>query len=880
MLQRATNNVYSWWWASHIRTKQSKWLDDDLHAMEDKVKSMMKLIEQDADSFTKKAELYFQRRPELGNFVEDMHRAYKALAHRYDRITGELHKANQTIAIAFPDQVDFEMQDDEDGGSPKAITSIDLSKFRKPTEVPQFIFRQKTKKDHPTQKKQHHRKLSTQISKEKAQEEIDRLQKEILVLQTEKEFTKSSYRSTLARYLDIEKQVSEMHEEFCCLQDSFSASAIAEDGEARAMMVASAIKSCEDSLVNIQEQRKVTFKEARIESEKIKDAKQKLKALKGESGESEIETTETSDQNMEQNSTSVNIEDSVLKEERMELQSVCLKVKEHFEMSSETSVMELAEKIDELVDKVISLEHIVSSQNGQIERLRSETAELNRQLQCMEEDKVILTGGSDTFTETFEKAEDALQRIQHLENCLNIDEDALQTQFLDACHSLNNLSEKLQSPKHQEHALSQEVETLVSNEESKEDDYVRIQNTVEKLAGIEAHGQITNESDKLQEDTNNVHVGEVHTQLEETDDIPDLQNLLLNGLEGSQNVLLTEYTSILHNYKDTKNKLSEIEKKTQEYHLETMAEVNELKNANAIKDEEIQLLKEILNSFQTCLSVNAPKDMATSGYQVAGDLAETKVEFHEIETESSHEGDINEIQRTTSLEDKFRADIDTLLEENLDFWLRFSTSYHQIQKFQTAFKNLKSDIEKNQEGNATVMAPAEEAVNQESLLVCKSLRELNTELQVWLEKNALLNGELKCRFSSLCSIQDEISRVLKESESEEVHLTPYQAAKFQGEVFSMQLENNKVAKELQAGLDHVRGLQMEVSRTLSKLNENFKLSGSRNHQQHNQFRQLITKTIPLRAFLFGTKPKKPSMFSCMNPALQKQYSDLRYTFPK
>ncbi|RRT75232.1 hypothetical protein B296_00003782 [Ensete ventricosum] len=837
--------------------------------MEDKVKSMMKLIEQDADSFTKKAELYFQRRPELGNFVEDMHRAYKALAHRYDRITGELHKANQTIAIAFPDQVDFEMQDDEDGGSPKAITSIDLSKFRKPTEVPQFIFRQKTKKDHPTPKKLHNRKLSTQISKEKAQEEIDRLQKEILVLQTEKEFTKSSYRSTLARYLNIEKQITEMHEEFCCLQDSFSASAIAEDGEARAMMVASAIKSCEDSLVNIQEQRKVTSKEARIESEKIKDAKQKLKALKGESGESEIETTETSDQNMEQNSTSVNVEDSVLKEERMELQSVCLKVKEHFEMSSETSVMELAEKIDELVDKVISLELIVSSQNGQIERLRSETAELNRHLQCMEEDKVILTGDSNTFTETFKEAEDALQRIQHLENCLNIDEDALQTQFVDACHSLNNLSEKLQSPKHQEHALSQEV-----------DDYVRIQNTEEKLAGIEAHEQITNEADKLQEDTDNVHAGEVQTQLEETDDIPDLQNLLLNGLEGSQKVLLTEYTSILHNYKDTKNRLSEIEKKTQEYHLETMAEVNELKNANAIKDEEIQLLKEILNSFQTCLNVDAPKDMETSGYQVAGDLAETKLEFHEIETGSSHEGDISEIQSSSSLEDKFRADIDTLLEENLDFWLRFSTAYHQIQKFQTTFKNLKSDIEKNQEGNAAVMAPAEEAVNQESLLVCKSLRELNTELQVWLEKNALLNGELKFRFSSLCSIQDDISRGLKESESEEVHLTPYQAARFQGEVFSMQLENNKVAKELQAGLDHVRGLQMEVGRTLSKLNENFKLSGSRNHQQHNQFRQLITKTIPLRAFLFGTKPKKPSMFSCMNPALQKQYSDLRYTFPR
>lgn len=33
MLQRAASNAYSWWWASHIRTKQSKWLEQNLHGM-------------------------------------------------------------------------------------------------------------------------------------------------------------------------------------------------------------------------------------------------------------------------------------------------------------------------------------------------------------------------------------------------------------------------------------------------------------------------------------------------------------------------------------------------------------------------------------------------------------------------------------------------------------------------------------------------------------------------------------------------------------------------------------------------------------------------------------------------------------------------------
>lgn len=33
MLQRAASNAYSWWWASHIRTKQSKWLDNNLEGL-------------------------------------------------------------------------------------------------------------------------------------------------------------------------------------------------------------------------------------------------------------------------------------------------------------------------------------------------------------------------------------------------------------------------------------------------------------------------------------------------------------------------------------------------------------------------------------------------------------------------------------------------------------------------------------------------------------------------------------------------------------------------------------------------------------------------------------------------------------------------------
>ncbi|MBA0834049.1 hypothetical protein Goarm_006437 [Gossypium armourianum] len=118
MLQRAANNAYSWWWASHIRTKQSKWMDQNLQEMEQQVKAVLKLLEE-GDSFARGAEVYYKRRPELIHFVEESYRAYRALAERYDHLSTELQNANSTIASVFPEQLHFAMEDEDEFGSPK-----------------------------------------------------------------------------------------------------------------------------------------------------------------------------------------------------------------------------------------------------------------------------------------------------------------------------------------------------------------------------------------------------------------------------------------------------------------------------------------------------------------------------------------------------------------------------------------------------------------------------------------------------------------------------------------------------------------------------------------------------------------------------------------
>ncbi|KAL5785609.1 hypothetical protein ACOSQ2_008001 [Xanthoceras sorbifolium] len=117
LLHQDSRRLYSWWWDSHISPKNSKWLQENLTDMDAKVKAMIKLIEEDADSFARRAEMYYKKRPELMKLVEEFYRAYRALAERYDHATVELRQAHRTMAEAFPNQVPYSLHDDSPAGS-------------------------------------------------------------------------------------------------------------------------------------------------------------------------------------------------------------------------------------------------------------------------------------------------------------------------------------------------------------------------------------------------------------------------------------------------------------------------------------------------------------------------------------------------------------------------------------------------------------------------------------------------------------------------------------------------------------------------------------------------------------------------------------------
>ncbi|KAL0418799.1 UNVERIFIED_CONTAM: protein NETWORKED 3A [Sesamum radiatum] len=92
MLELKNKDSSHWWWFdSHNKdnSNRSQWLHSALSELDEKTRMMLKLIEEDADSFAKRAEMYYKKRPELISMVEDFYRTHCSLAERYDQVRSE-----------------------------------------------------------------------------------------------------------------------------------------------------------------------------------------------------------------------------------------------------------------------------------------------------------------------------------------------------------------------------------------------------------------------------------------------------------------------------------------------------------------------------------------------------------------------------------------------------------------------------------------------------------------------------------------------------------------------------------------------------------------------------------------------------------------------
>ncbi|CAD5312235.1 unnamed protein product [Arabidopsis thaliana] len=881
--------------------------------MEEKVKYTLKIIDGDGDSFAKRAEMYYRKRPEIVNFVEEAFRSYRALAERYDHLSTELQSANHMIATAFPEHVPFPLVDDDDDDDddnpkkpPKHLHLIPSgTNIPQVPEVPKKEFKSQSlmvlsrKERGVLQSSETSSALvSSGLSREEALEEIDKIHKGILVLQTEKEFVRSSYEQSYDKYWTLENEVEEMQKRVCSLQDEFGVGGEIEDGEARTLVATAALSSCKETIAKLEETQKRFSEDAGIEKERIDTATERCEALKKKF---EIKVKEQAKKAFDGQESSY----ESVKESRQ------------IDLNENLSNVDFAEKIDELVEKVVSLETTALSHTALLKTLRSETNELQDHIRDVEKDKACLVSDSMDMKKRITVLEDELRKVKNLFQRVEDQNKNLHKHLTEANSTAKDLSGKLQEVK-----MDEDVEGDGLNpEDIQEEDTVEDSDSISNEREIKNAEEIkeamvikqSRDQESMQEEKSETRdscggLSETEstcfgTEAEDEERRNWRQLLPADGMEDREKVLLDEYSSVLRDYREVKRKLSEVEKKNRDGFFELALQLRELKNVVSCEDVDFHFLRqkpempgkgfphpvERNRAESVSISHSSNSSFSMPPLPQRGDLKRASEQEKEDGFKVKFAGISDSLRKKIpTVEEKVRGDIDAVLEENIEFWLRFSTSVHQIQKYHTSVQDLKAElskIESKQQGNAG--SSSNTALASEAKPIYRHLREIRTELQLWLENSAILRDELEGRYATLCNIKDEVSRVTSQSGATEVSNTEirgYQAAKFHGEILNMKQENKRVFNELQAGLDRARALRAEVERVVCKLEENLGiLDGTATRSLSKRTPSSAGKPrIPLRSFLFGVKLKKykqqpkqtSTIFSCVSPspALNKQCS--------
>ncbi|KAI3685781.1 hypothetical protein L6452_35039 [Arctium lappa] len=649
--------------------------------MEEKAEYILKIITEDGDSFRVRAEQYYRKRPEIVNFVEDTFREYRALAERYDHLSKDLQSANRTIAMFFPERVQMSIDDEDYEEFASSLEENDQNKIPSSSPLPplpeapavpkmenvvhQAMIKKKSKMPTKMMSKRGLIKMgvdgnasgvskSSGLSKDEALDEIDKLQKDILGLQTEKEFVKSSYENALIKYWEIENNVTEIHARICSLQDEFGVGAVIEETDAQTLMSSSALKTCEETLEKLKNKQQRFKKEATTEHKRVDDIRKKFEALIASNKESSNSDSKQPTEHVKDKKAKIeekqhkiegNMENSDQESGILEGETVCKSDQKEGELSIEDkkarikeeilgkngsiTISEVAEKIEQLVDKVFDLETEVTSQAALVMRLRLENDELHEQIQRLEQEKETLEDDSNNMKLKIKRLEEELKRVQNLDQKVKGQNVRLETGFDEASVDLDYLSkelltaqpdEKIPEDDDENGSGSEKGHDLDLDEKDKkwreiidQDDHFKgsTQNPNENYENPNQENENPNEKDedgdlKLQDKGMEGRKDGEWTKIVvkkeqdfddingEEDDQPNWNLIFSYGVEDREKMLLEEYTTTLRNYKQVKKKLNEIEKRNRANTFRSAVQVKMLRTANHSKDAQIKAFSEIL----------------------------------------------------------------------------------------------------------------------------------------------------------------------------------------------------------------------------------------------------------------------------------------------
>ncbi|KAL4297087.1 hypothetical protein GQ457_12G003610 [Hibiscus cannabinus] len=762
-----SRRLYSWWWDSHISPKNSKWLQDNLTDMDSKVKAMIKLIEEDADSFARRAEMYYKKRPELMKLVEEFYRAYRALAERYNHATGELRHAQKAMAEAFPNQVPFVPADELPLGS--SCPEAEPCTLEKPHQIRTFFDSDDLQKNSGISKRglkqlnemfesgkvppnaniaegkmkgangggaeesEHsgfsqlsieNENLKNQVISEsdragKAETEVQFLKKSLAEIQAEKEDVLLQYQQSLKKSSSLESELNEAQKHAGNLDERASKAEIE-------------IKVLKEALNKLEAERDAGLHQYnqcldRISSMEntISQSQEDAKGLNERAFKAEI------------GARNLKIELSRLEAEK---EAGLLRYKQCLEM------------ISSLENKISLAEENAKMLNMQIERAENEVEALKDALAKLKEEK-------DIVARRYEQCLETIARLESELSCAQEESKRLNSEILVNAEKLRNVEDQRVLLEKSNQSLLAEADNLVQKIAIKDRELSEKQHELEKLqtslqeehlrfVQVEATLQTLQKLNSQSQEEQRVLTSELLNKLQKLKELEvsnqklEEEILQVQGENQSLNEVNSSSADSIKNLEDEIFGLKELKEK-----LESEVAV-QIERSNILQQEVDKLKDEIdvLSSayqalIQQLLSVGLNPECLESS------LKELRDENSKLKEECGKQRGETEV-----LYEKLRS-MDDLMEKNAV--LRSSLS--ELNGKLEGSRELVDELQKSRE----FLRGEKSSLNTEKSTLLSQLQKMTENMQKLLEKNTMLESSLSCANMELEGLRSK-SKTLEE----------------------------------------------------------------------------------------------------------------------
>ncbi|KAK8458561.1 hypothetical protein SEVIR_3G398400v4 [Setaria viridis] len=422
---------------------------------------MIKIIDEDADSFARRAEMYYKRRPELMSLLEELYRAYRALAERYDHAAGELRQAHKKMAEAFPDEFQLDFDDDlptETASTESETDNRDMTPF-----FLSFI------------------KAGDSKKRAKDDQDHEKLQKEISSLSQENQDLKKKISSVLEKSNKAESEVSSLK---AALADQESEK---EAAFSQCQQSSDRLQSLKSEILHTQEEFKRLKEEMENGLQNLSTAEERCLLLERANQNLHLELDNLKLASKEKH--------DELNEKHIELEKLSISIQEEQlkSMQAEMARLSLEKQLAQAQEKLRLLSLEKHGEASKIENIEATKVQLQKELETIREENRKLDDQNHSSASVIIRLQDEIISLKNTQRRLeeevsrHVEEKrVLQHELSYLKDNKGDLDRKHFSIKEQIQVVNFNVESLQSLAQEVRDGNVELKETIKNHEGVKA----------------------------------------------------------------------------------------------------------------------------------------------------------------------------------------------------------------------------------------------------------------------------------------------------------------------------------------------------------------------------------------------------------